>query len=116
MPHEVQHGSPYATVTMATGAPRKRRVAIGAPASLQAALLLTAAQLASFHAWFEDDLQAGALPFAACVLSPGAQLQWWHARFAAPPELTSIAGSVGVQWQVAAQLRLEGEPASQAPT
>jgi hypothetical protein len=50
------------------------------------------------------------------VLSPGGALQWWHARFAAPPVLSPVAGSTGVQWQVAAQLRLQGEPASEAPT
>jgi hypothetical protein len=115
MPHDVTYGTPYADVPMSTGAARRRRVASGAAHLLDAALSLSAAQMADFHAWFEDDLQAGALPFAARVMSPAYVLQWWHARFVTPPQQVPDAAVGGVRWLVTAQLRLQGVASDEAP-
>lgn len=115
MPHDVAYGTPYADVAMAVGAARRRRVATGAAHQVGAALSLGPAQMADFHAWYEDDLQAGALPFAARVLSPAGALQWWHARFTTPPSKTPQPTPNGMQWLVACQLRLQGQASSEAP-
>lgn len=115
MPHDVSYGTPWADVAMATGAPRRRRVASGAAHVLEGALSLNPAQMQAFHDWFEDDLQAGALPFAARVLSPAYVQEWWHARFVEPPQLLPEAAVGGVRWLVTAQLRLQGTASSEAP-
>lgn len=115
MPHDVAYGTPYADVAMAVGAARRRRVATGAAHQVQAAMSLGAAQMAAFHTWFEDDLQAGALPFAARVLSPAGALQWWHARFTQPPRHTPEPTGTGLQWLVTCVLRLQGQASSEAP-
>lgn len=114
-PHEQTLPAPYAPVQFTTGQARMRRTSVGAATAQQAELLLTEAQALVLHNWFEDDLQAGVLPFAARVLSPAGGHEWWHARFAQPPVWECLATSGGPWWRVQAVLRLEGAPSNTAP-
>ena len=114
-PHDLTLGKPYTPVQMAAGQPRLRRVATAPAHSLQAQLLLTQAQATALHDWFEDTLEAGALPFAARTISPDGTRHWWHARFAAPLSWDPQATATGPMWTVSATLRLQGEPSTTAP-
>jgi len=115
-PHTTELSAPFARVQFTTGQQRHRRVATAPPRVLQADLPpMTEAQALALHEWFEDDLQAGVLPFAARTLSPAGVHEWWHARFVEPPVWEAVATSGGPRWTVQASLRLEGEASATAP-
>lgn len=69
----------FAHAAMTTGHARTRRLYTAANRRERAGLRLTPAQLPVWHAWVEDDLQAGSLPFAAQVANLGPGVRWYEA-------------------------------------
>lgn len=114
-PHDFTLVPAFAEVPVVVGAPRRRRVATAGVRYLQVDLTASAAQAQALHAFIEDDLQAGVLPFAARVLADDGTRQWWHARLADMPQWEAVPTRSAPLWQVSARLRLEGEPSATAP-
>lgn len=69
----------YLPVPRQAGHDRTRRLFTTVPRTVQTAFELTQAQLEAFHAWYEDVLEAGSLPFAANVAKIGSGTEWWKA-------------------------------------
>lgn len=115
-PHDVQAGEPYARVQFITGQPRVRRTSVGTVQQMQAEMLCTQAQAQALHTFYEEDLDAGSLPFAARVLAPDGSREWWHARFVQPPAWDGVHATGGPLWRVRATLRLEGIASEVAPS
>jgi hypothetical protein len=115
VPHDFTLAAPLASVQFVTGAPRRRRSTTGSVRSLQAEMQCTQAQAQALRAWFEDDLEAGSLPFAARVLASDGTREWWHARFSGPLSWSGVASSQGPLWRVSAALRLQGQASETAP-
>jgi len=113
--HEDQPQTVYARVPMSTGEARLRRVYTTAPRVRSVSLLLTPSQAAQFHEWFERDLRAGEVAFAAKVRSPSLGEVWWEARFAEAYRADPLPTRNGVVWQISAELLLTGEPSIEPP-
>jgi hypothetical protein len=116
-PHTSELDPVYAGVPMRTGHHRLRRVYTTAPEMRQVSLQLLEAQATQFHAWFENDLQAGALTFSARVANRGPGVVWFEARFVGDPpyEATPMHIAGGIGWRITATLRLTGEPQLSPP-
>lgn len=111
--HSIELVPLYADVTMRTGHSRRRRVYTTAPRLVAVGLQLTAAQMLAFHTWFEDVLQAGALPFSTQVANQGPGLLWWRAQFAEP--YSADAGEAAASFRVSARLLLTGTGSTTGP-
>lgn len=111
--HAIELVPLHADIAMRTGHTRKRRVFTVAPRLVDVGLRLTANQMATFAAWFENSLQAGAQWFTASVANQGPGLLYWQARFEAP--YTAEPGDAAGSWRVTARLRLIGEGSATAP-
>lgn len=113
-PHEGSQPVAAADVEVIVGAPRRRRLPWSGLRRQRAALLLSASQAAVFHAWFEQDADAGAKAFAAQVAGPDG-LQWFTAQI-----LTlaweALPATNGPLWRATADLLLSGEPQYWGPT
>lgn len=104
--HSLEQGDCFAAPQRRViGLPRRRRVSRTAPETVTASLLLTASQMAVFAAWYEDDLQAGSLPFTARVMGLGTTLAIRDALFVEPYRYTPQATARGVVYRVDATLR-----------
>lgn len=79
--HQHVEDSAYAQVRPTTGHSRARRVWTTTERVVAVSWLLSASQMAAVDAWFEDDLEAGALEFAAQVANLGPGLLWYRARW-----------------------------------
>lgn len=112
MGHSATPRSIYATVGMRTGHARKRRVATSAPRIVTVELFLSANQMVTFDAWFENGLLAGQRAFSARVANQGPGLLWWHAEWVDPPKLTPTYGGY---WALAGSLLLTGEGSVAGP-
>lgn len=114
--HSLEQADCYAApVRRAVGLPRRRRVFRSAPQAVSASLLLTADQMATFAAWYEDDLQAGSLAFQTRVMGLGTTLSTHDAVFASPYRYTPQPTARGVMYRVEASLRLVGASVSYVP-
>lgn len=109
-------GGPFASVGVMTGAPRLRRVGVGAVHVVEAQMYCSAEQALDLQAWIEDDLEAGTLPFAARVMADDGTRVWWHARLVGLPDWQAVATTGLPSWQVLVSLRLEGEASEVAPS
>ena len=116
VPHTYAANGPHAHVAFGSGDQRPRRVSIPASHQLQASMMLTPTQAAVLCEWMQVDAEAGALPFAAGVLSPSGALEWWRAWFTEQPQWAAVLAANGPFWQVQCSLRLEGSPAAEPPT
>jgi len=114
-PHDFTLPAPFAEIKFATGHSRKRRVALAPPRIVSVGLLLTEDQAQDFHAWFEEDAEAGALPFSARLLSDDGTRVWWRSIFVEPPRWNAAPSTRGPMWSVSSTLRLEGEASTTAP-
>ena len=112
MGHSATPRSIYATVGMRTGHSRKRRVATSAPRIVTVELFLSAAQMITFDAWFENGLLAGQRAFSARVANQGPGFLWWHAEWVDPPKLTPTYSGF---WALAGSLLLTGEGSVAGP-
>lgn len=115
-PHDFTLPSPFAEIQFATGHSRKRRVGLAPPRLAAVSLLMTETQALEFHTWFEEDAEAGSLPFSARLLADDGSRVWWRAIFVEPPRWTGAASVRGPMWQVDSTLRLEGEASTTAPS
>lgn len=81
--HGIDEASVYSQVKPITGHSRARRVWTITERVVSVSSVLEADKLAEVDAWFENDLQAGSLEFAAQVADQrdGDQLLWWTARW-----------------------------------
>ena len=83
--HDVEGLGPFAQVQFTVGHRRARRVHTATERIVSVSWLLRTSQLAAVDDWFEDDLEAGTLPFAAQVArEDGSGLAWWHAQWVRP--------------------------------
>ena len=103
----------YGDVPMRTGHERRRRVYTVVPRIVSVSLHLTAAQMLTFHDWFEGPTMVGAQPFSAQVANQGPGLLWWHARFVEP--YRTDAGPRAETWRVHAKLLLTGSGSVAGP-
>ena len=106
-----QESPMFAHVPMQTGHSRTRPIYTASERTETASLRLTAAQLAIWHAWHEDTLLAGVMPFACPVAAPGTGVQWYEAlvlSYSYTPE----PGDVHV---IECRLLLRGQPSTVGP-
>lgn len=103
----------YATVPTASGHSRKRPLRTAAERQVTVATpALSLAQMATFDAWFEDALQAGARAFAVPLTDEDSGgVVWWTARWLAMVPADPSNG----RWNVTGTLVLSGEPSDTAP-
>lgn len=101
----------YGQAPMTTGHSRQRRRWTVADRREKASLLLTDEQMATWHEFHEETLQAGLLPFSARFANYGPGLRWFdclvleYATEPRPPLLTRLT----------ATLLLRGEPQETGP-
>lgn len=108
----------YASVEMAAGHNRLRRVYSVTPQRRKVSMLLTQQQGVEFFNWFENDLLAGALRFSAKVRALGPDHLWYGAAFSASPPYTAELAHWGrpeVHWLIEAELTLYGPGADKPP-
>ena len=110
--YEVAPGAVYANAAMSTGHSRTRRVYSVAERAEKASLLLTKDQLATFHAWYENDLQAGSLPFSAQFANLGPGTRWFDALMVGEYTGTPHPGGMTT---VSCTLALRGSPSLTGP-
>lgn len=77
--YESSPGTVCGYASMSVGHSRTRRIFTRAERREKCLLRLASAQLPVFFNFFEVDLQAGALPFAAKVTHLGPGTRWWDA-------------------------------------
>lgn len=102
----------YLPVPRQAGHDRTRRLFTTVPRTVQTAFELTQTQLEAFHAWYEDALQAGSLPFAANVAKIGSGTEWWKAYIVGGYKVDFQAGT---QHLVTLTLRLCETPSPTGP-
>jgi hypothetical protein len=79
---------------------------------VQTAFELTQEQTDTLHAWYENALQAGSMPFAANVAKIGAGTEWWKAYIVGGYSADYQAGGL---YLVTLTLRLCGLPSDTGP-
>lgn len=79
--HQIAEDSVFAQVNFRSGHARSRRARTVPERVVSVSWFLEADQLADVESWFENDLQAGALQFAARVANQGPGLLYWTARW-----------------------------------
>ena len=110
--YEAAPGAVYAHAAMSTGHSRTRRVYSVAERAEKASMLLTGAQLATWHDFYENSLQAGALPFSAQFANLGPGTRWFDALMVG--EYTSTPHPGGMT-TVSCTLALRGSPSLTGP-
>ncbi len=113
MNHSIALRSIHAIVKFRTGPSTTRPISRSRPRVVPVGLFLTAAQMAVFDNWFEDDLDAGKRQFSARVANQGPGLLWWCAEWLDVPLMTPLAG--GHHWRVTGSLLLTGEGSVDGP-
>lgn len=96
---------------MTTGHSRTRRLVTATERQERVSLRLSAALLPIFFDWYESDLQAGLLPFAAQVANLGPGVRWYEALML---RYTSSAAPGGIT-TIQAELTLRGHPYRSGP-
>jgi hypothetical protein len=81
--HAIEEDSVYSQVRMGTGHGRTRPRWTAVERVASVSMVLEADQLEEFDTWFEEDLEAGSLPFAAQIANQGAgdRKLWWTATW-----------------------------------
>lgn len=112
--HGFSDAAVHASVAYATGHARKRRVFTVAERTVDVSWRLSAADAALLDAWFEDVLGAGVEAFSIQLQAQGADgLQWWKARWLAPPSFAPQEGAAS--WLVSGRLQVYGAGSDTAP-
>lgn len=108
--HTATDTARYARSEMSTGHSRLRRVYGQTPQVRNVALYLTQAQGVEFFSWFENDLRAGELRFAAKVRDFAPYHFWYGAIFQSPYQADAISHgrADGIFWKISATLVLYG--------
>lgn len=110
--HEFDEDSVYAAVALGTGHSRLRRVRQATERIVNVSWYLDAEAMQAVDAWYENELQAGALPFAAHVANQnGTGAAWWSARWVSF-EIEMLHLGDG---RLTGALYLFGEPSDEPP-
>lgn len=112
MNHAITLRSKHAVVKFRTGHSRTTPIATSRPRVVTVGLFLTAAQMAAFDNWYEDDLDVGKRQFSARVANQGTGLLWWCAEWLDRPLETPLAGG---HWRVTGSLLLTGTGSATGP-
>lgn len=110
--HQINEDGVFAPVRFGTGHARNRRTRTKTERTVSVSWFLEAGPLADVWSWYENDLQAGALPFAARVANQeGAGLVYWAARWV-DFNIELLPKGRG---RLTGQLYLYGEPSETGP-
>lgn len=110
--YNVAPGDVYAQVPWTTGENRIRRLFTTQQRTDSVHLTLTADEMAVFHDWFENVLQAGLMPFSAEMANLGTGLLWFQCQFLGPYRAEPVGGEF---WQVTFDLLITGDGQAEPP-